>query len=1049
MGHRIRLCLSIMMCMQPLSAGVILNEIMTNPAGDENSREFVEIINASSDSLSLDSLFFGDAADLDLIHFLRGSSVLPPGAIALIIDPDADDEFIQSLPATVLLLSISDSRFASYGLSNSSEKLYYLYRNSICLDSCLVPVLPEDRSWARLSGDSPDWQLSERSGGSPGQPNFQPLFDVDLQLKVESGIAHRRGWDLELTLFNRGALPAAAGTVLLQISPGYPHLEPSVEMVFDLSALSPILSGDSLRTGLSGAWPRLGQQLFTVISVLDSDENRSNDRDSILLGYIPPDMLVINEFSAVPGTLFPSEFVELFWRDSLALSLSGLQFGDAVSAIPLPQAQPLSPGEILLLLPENAGKDYDEKLPVLELQDWPNLNNSADSLRILDWDGNRLQTLHYQSGWYSDEAGSYERRNPLLSAELEHNWYASIQGSPGLPNSSLVPDFFLEYESIRQKYLPGPEPAVILQLPLLNFGLKEIRDPLFKVLLDLNLDGYYQTNETMFDAVWHTSLPVGSSGLFRYSLNLLHPGLNPCRIEDRRGKGAETDILVPDSGSGIRINEIMPLPLSGQSEWIEVYNAGTETWYAALYGISDASATVILPRGNFSLEAGEYAVISADPELLQDYTGTENVKLLVAEIPNLNNTWDRICLRDVLGQILDSVTYNEYSNLQTGISLERLNDSLWLPSQDSSGSSPGRMNSVNQDRYRVSIDRIRSETESIANQNLTLYAFNSGYYPLPDLRLSVLLNKRVLADTLLNDLAAGDSVILSRSFPPDLLEGRFTVLTAALSPYSYSLDSLHLFKSYASSPAGLNEILCIPSDWNEIPEAIEIYCEDPLLDLSAWHVQGDGFSIALPAGQGAHYRILCASELNSSQKLYPPLASMPRLRNTGDIILLLDPAGKVMDSVNTIGHRELLEGISLEKNNQSSRKAAASGWGRSLHPEGHSLMQVNSRESASDHLDVLQILPPYLDTMLASAGLLFKVQSSTGIRSVILHIIDLRGRRIHRLRQDLFSSQELALHWDGLDQLGQTPPPGLYICLLEIIDLHGKNKRLIESFAIL
>ncbi len=110
-----------MMILRTLWGNPLLNELMIDPEFSENSSEYVEILNRGESAINLSGWFFGDAGDMDLLIFFE-DSVLDAGEYALILDPDYEGEYDEIIPDSVLCLTIEDSRFGAYGLSNSTPK---------------------------------------------------------------------------------------------------------------------------------------------------------------------------------------------------------------------------------------------------------------------------------------------------------------------------------------------------------------------------------------------------------------------------------------------------------------------------------------------------------------------------------------------------------------------------------------------------------------------------------------------------------------------------------------------------------------------------------------------------------------------------------------------------------------------------------------------------------------------------------------------------------------------------------------------------------------
>ncbi|MDP8206777.1 MAG: lamin tail domain-containing protein [Candidatus Electryonea clarkiae] len=167
------------------SAQVILNEIMYNPAGNENYTEYVEIYNSGLSPVSLNGWLISDGTAEDSIVPEAGSVeiILNPNDFALILDSgywtDGDSFYQNVIPPGTLLLTTPDAAIGSRGLSNSTAESVSLISSSGQVVSSRTYRLdaPDGVSEERINvegGEGDDnWQFSQ-PGGTPGTTNNQP-----------------------------------------------------------------------------------------------------------------------------------------------------------------------------------------------------------------------------------------------------------------------------------------------------------------------------------------------------------------------------------------------------------------------------------------------------------------------------------------------------------------------------------------------------------------------------------------------------------------------------------------------------------------------------------------------------------------------------------------------------------------------------------------------------------------------------------------------------------------------------------------------------------
>ena len=132
-----KLVFCIVISFSPLSAQILLNEIMIDPDND-NTGEYIEIYNAGDSLADMSTFLFCDAQDTDAVIPFPDSLLLP-GHYGLILDPDYSHDYDQLIPDSIPRFTIADSRFGMYGISNSTEKPFsILFHDHQISDSYLT-----------------------------------------------------------------------------------------------------------------------------------------------------------------------------------------------------------------------------------------------------------------------------------------------------------------------------------------------------------------------------------------------------------------------------------------------------------------------------------------------------------------------------------------------------------------------------------------------------------------------------------------------------------------------------------------------------------------------------------------------------------------------------------------------------------------------------------------------------------------------------------------------------------------------------------------------
>lgn len=156
----------------------------------------------------------------------------------------------------------------------------------------------------------------------------------------------------------------------------------------------------------------------------------------------------------------------------------------------------------------------------------------------------------------------------------------------------------------------------------------------------------------------------------------------------------------------IIITEIFPdpLPMVGlpEAEFIEIYNRSPNPVNVEHWTITDRSTVATMPYK--ILLPGDYVVVTSksNESLFSDVAQV----IALNSFPTLNNTRDTLVVKDASRSMIDSVVYQstfyqDEDKKEGGWTLERINpedvcreEENWAASQDVTGGTPGRQNSV-------------------------------------------------------------------------------------------------------------------------------------------------------------------------------------------------------------------------------------------------------------------------------------------------------------------------------------------------------------------
>ncbi len=196
----------------------------------------------------------------------------------------------------------------------------------------------------------------------------------------------------------------------------------------------------------------------------------------------------------------------------------------------------------------------------------------------------------------------------------------------------------------------------------------------------------------------------------------------------------------PGSPSGqalcsIVINEIMYDPHVEETEWIEIFNASGSAVELSGWTLEDSDSTKprLIADAPVLLAADAYLCIVQDPSLFMTTFPSASCSALkpLGAWPRLNNSGDRIIIRDARGTVVDMVEFVAKWGGQDGRSLERIHpdwpsreSGTWSSCSPPATSTPCLVNSIFSsspaDRASISVHPDPFETETEISYLLTV-----------------------------------------------------------------------------------------------------------------------------------------------------------------------------------------------------------------------------------------------------------------------------------------------------------------------------------------
>ena len=364
--------------------------------------------------------------------------------------------------------------------------------------------------------------------------------------------------------------------------------------------------------------------------------------------------------------------------------------------------------------------------------------------------------------------------------------------------------------------------------------------------------------------------------------------------------------------------------MAPDAEWVELFNTLNDTVLADAFSLSDNSGTKApVPGINIFLPAGGYFVIADDSSFFRFHDAT-GANVSVVSIPSLNNTGDAVVIRDASGNVIDSVGYSpSWGGNTGGKSLERIlaagnsNEAQnYESSTDSSGSTPGKINSVSPRDHDLAVSSISSYPPHprvgdvlrimlhVVNNGLKRSGSSTAYF-FRDANLDGKMGRdEYLGSEGIQELAPGDSAAIT------FLVGS---LGAGVQRIGIMVDLADEERPQDNSgfadvgvglpPASvvINEIMYAPKGTEQ--EWLELYNAGYSdVDLSGFKVTTHGGSATIPNGPflTAHdYAVICRD--SSASTSHYPIRHLitrpcPSLGNGGDRVQLQDNFGNVLDT---------------------------------------------------------------------------------------------------------------------------------------------------------
>ena len=410
------------------------------------------------------------------------------------------------------------------------------------------------------------------------------------------------------------------------------------------------------------------------------------------ISYFTPTFgdVVFNELMPDPNPVIANlpeaEYIELYNTSGFSINLEDWSFIKDDKSYSFPPYQ-MESGDYLLITTTNMLDAFPSDINIIALSSFPTLNNSGMSLQLTSSKGDLIDLVDYDDSWHesykSDGGFSLERIDVYNPSQID-NWTSSCSengGTPGKQNCVAAdnPDYDAPY-IVNAYALDNSWIMLNLSEPLLSSEVSLASSYLFSGSQDIAsivpLGDLAMTEQVMLEL--SDSMLTGTV----YTLEVSN-------LQDLSGNIMETSThniaycRLPET-SEIIINEIMYAPLTGEAEYVEIYNNT-----AVPFDLSQLKITQQDDDGTWGsgkqisdlphlLLPHAYLALSGDAvSLSEQYSIESEAVTSVSSMPSLGNESDNIALLLTNARVIDVLYYSDdwqspLLNDTKGVALERV-----------------------------------------------------------------------------------------------------------------------------------------------------------------------------------------------------------------------------------------------------------------------------------------------------------------------------------------------------------------------------------------
>ncbi|UCF64611.1 MAG: lamin tail domain-containing protein, partial [bacterium] len=338
-------------------------------------------------------------------------------------------------------------------------------------------------------------------------------------------------------------------------------------------------------------------------------------------------------------------------------------------------------------------------------------NTISEPIILCDAEGDTVQVYYYSLG---NMPGFSDEKIHLVADNTPENWGNSLmfRGTPGQKNSLSLLNIDLQLDSIWiNPNFPPSNVAFQIFASFVNAGLEIIEHINFTIFFDYNQNLLPDSLEVVYQETLVTHIVTSGYEELDWEMTGLETGSYWLGIlaetvgdENMNNNLKVISLEIESAENPVIINEIMFNPVSGEAEWIELYNKGQNDINLGQWLIADVRDTVMISTDPYILNSHDYTVLGDDSSIINYYAMRRFNFIYIPSFPTLNNDTDDLKLFSSSKRLQDRVMYhNSWMRREVlpGTSLERIHPDIssmlaenWAASADPTGATPGKLNSI-------------------------------------------------------------------------------------------------------------------------------------------------------------------------------------------------------------------------------------------------------------------------------------------------------------------------------------------------------------------